>query len=160
MIQILKWKDNHYLLLFDKFTRLRKRQPNKPPQISKHESGCDVISFYADSNFGTETGALWWKVYNHHVNLHLLSGNDVVSTHVFDGDTMLLTRRCNNVVFKLNDVATSFQLVFNVETTSVCPLGPYLLFFFFRIMCMVLNRGGEEGYNIKFFKKIDQNNFS
>ena len=45
MIQILKWKDKHYLLLFDKFTRLRKRQPNKPPQISKHESGCDVISF-------------------------------------------------------------------------------------------------------------------
>ena len=44
MIQILKWKDKHYLLLFDNFTRLRKRQPNKPPQISKHESGCDVIS--------------------------------------------------------------------------------------------------------------------
>ena len=58
--------------------------------------------------------------------MHLLSGNDVVSTHVFDGDTMLLTRRCNNVVFKLNDVATSFQLVFNVETTSVCPLGVVL----------------------------------
>ena len=39
---------SNYLLLFDKFTRLRKRQQNvntdKPPQISKHESGCDVIS--------------------------------------------------------------------------------------------------------------------
>ena len=98
---------------------------NKPPHFKTWE--WMWRHFPMDINFGTENGALWWKVYNHHVNLHLLSAKrlnfDVVSTHVFDGETMLLTRRCNNVVFKLNDVATSFQLVFNVETTSVCPLG-------------------------------------
>ena len=48
---------------------------------------------------------------------------DVQTTSNFDVGTTGVNRRCIDVVYMLSDVATLFQPIFDVETTSVCLLG-------------------------------------
>ena len=47
---------------------------------------------------------------------------DVQTTSNFDVGTTGVDRRCIDVVYMLSDVATLFQPIFDVETTSVCLL--------------------------------------
>ena len=62
---------------------------------------------------------------------------DVQTTSNFDVGTTGVDRRCIDVVYMLSDVATLFQPIFDVETTSVCLLGIYIYIYIWILVCII-----------------------